>query len=476
MRAACGILCREMAPRRAKIVCTIGPAVSSRERLAELVSAGMDVARLNFSHGTADGHREMASLIRELSAEAGRPIAILQDLGGPKIRLASEVPASVATGDSLYLVGGEGRDGAIGVGYASLAEDVKPGDPILLGDGHVELRVEAVEAGRVRCKVEHGGALRAKMGVNLPSGRVRLPALTDKDRRDLKVGHEIGVDYVALSFVKSARDVEVLREECAECGRATPIVAKIETPSAVENLDAIVAASDAVMVARGDLGVELPPEQVPVVQRQILATCRRLRTPVIVATEMLQSMVHAPRPTRAEARDVATAVFDGTDAVMLSAETATGEHPIRACQMMDRIVRRAEQSPWFRPEPSEPNGGVPEAIAEAACDVALRVKAKVIVALTESGGTARLVSKARPAVPVVAFSPDAVTLRRLALFWGVSPHPLDVVSDIDVLVGRASAVLSERGLATAGDRFVIVFGAPIGQRGSTNAVRVERVR
>jgi pyruvate kinase len=314
------------------------------------------------------------------------------------------------------------------------------------------------------------------MGVNLPSQRVRLPALTDKDKRDLATGLEIGVDYLALSFVKNAADIESLRALCHERELPTPIVAKIETPAAVEHLDAIIGAADAAMVARGDLGVELPPEQVPVVQRAIIEGCRRHRKPVIVATEMLHSMVESPRPTRAEASDVASAVFGGTDALMLSAETATGAYPIVACQMMDRIIRQAEQSPWYAPRPSEAEGAVPEAIAHAACTVAAEVGARVIVALTESGGTARLVSKARPGVPIIAFSPDSRTLSRLALFWGVGPSPLEVVTDIDSLVERTSDVLVERGLAARGDRFVLVYGAPMGQRGSTNAVRVEKIR
>jgi pyruvate kinase len=465
-----------MPVRRAKIVCTLGPAVASRERIAELLDAGMDVARLNFSHGSPESHAELARLIRGESARSGKPIAILQDLCGPKIRTGSIVPASVATGESIWLVGGDGGGDAIGVSYAALAEDVLPGDPILLGDGHVELRVEAIEQGRVRCRVEHGGSLRPRMGVNLPSGRVKLPALTDKDRRDLEHGLAMGVDYVALSFVKSSDEIETLRALCAERGRPTPIVAKIETPAAVRNIESIVRAADAVMVARGDLGVELPPEQVPVVQRSIIAACRLERKPAIVATEMLQSMVEAPRPTRAEASDVAGSVFGGADAVMLSAETATGVHPIRAVKMMDRIIRTAEGSPWFSPGASAPDGGVPESIAAGACDLAARIGSKVVVALTTSGDTARLVSKARPAVPIVAFSPDPRTLRRLALLWGVAPSPLQVVSDLDDVIESASKLFVEQGLAHRGDLFVIVYGAPVGVGGPTNAVRVEQVR
>lgn len=465
-----------MSPRRAKIVCTLGPAVGSAERVRELVAAGMDVARLNFSHGTHESHRELYDIVRAESLRAGRPVAILQDLCGPKIRTGSIMPPPLEVGQTIDLVSwARGDTTTIGVEYEGLHEDVRVGDRILLGDGHVELEVAGVAGERVTVRVEHGGSLRAKMGVNLPSDRVRVSALTDKDRDDLRFGLGLGVDYVALSFVRSAADVEELRALCVKEGRPTPIVAKVETPAAVEHIDAVVAAADAVMVARGDLGVELPPERVPVVQRQLIAACRAQRKPVIVATEMLQSMVDSPRPTRAEASDVAGAVFGGADAVMLSGETATGKYPIRACQMMDRIIREAEASAYFEPIPSECGSDTAEAIAHAACSIASEVGAKLIVALTQSGGTARLVSKARPRVPILALSPEPETLRRLALFWGVSPLPLDVVTDLEVLARRIRELLVSDGMVVPGDRFVIVYGAPVGGRGSTNALRVEAV-
>ncbi len=360
------------------------------------------------------------------------------------------------------------------MGYETLAQDVRAGDRILLADGQIELRVESIRAEVVVCRVEHGGPLRARMGVNLPSERVRVRTITDQDRKDLAFGLELGVDYVALSFVRTADDIEELRALCQSAGRVAPIIAKIETPSAVNNLESIVRAADGIMVARGDLGVELPPERVPVVQRSIIFTCRRLRKPVIVATEMLQSMVSSPRPTRAETSDVAGAVFGDTDAVMLSAETATGQYPIEACAMMNRIIREAEASPFFAPDDSDPDPEIPDAIAHGACSIAREVEAKIIVAMTQSGGTARLVSKARPSVPILALSPDDATLRRLALFWGVSPRPLPVLSDFDVLVAKTRELVKSEGLAS-GDRFVIVYGAPMAQRGSTNAIRVEVV-
>ncbi len=466
-----------MSLRRAKIVCTLGPAVNTPERIADLIAAGMDVARLNFSHGTHEDHGRMVELIRAASAAAGRPVAILQDLCGPKIRTSTLMPPALEVGQHVDLVSrSQGDASTIGVDYDGLHEDLRAGDRVLLGDGHVELRVESVAGQRVTAKVEHGGALRARMGVNLPSHRVRVTALTDKDRADLEFGLGLGVDYVALSFVRTAADVEELRALCLGHGRPTPIVAKIETPSAVERIEEIALAADAVMVARGDLGVELPPERVPVVQRQIIGACRTLKRPVIVATEMLQSMVDSPRPTRAEASDVAGAVYGGADAVMLSGETATGKFPIRACQMMDRIIREAEASQFFDPLPSAPGSETAEAIADAACSIAREVGARIIVALTESGGTARLVSKARPRVPILALSPDERTLRRLALFWGVSPRPMDVVTDLELLTVRTRAMLLDAGMVKAGDRFVIVYGAPLGERGSTNAVRVEQVK
>lgn len=461
-----------MASRRAKIVCTLGPAVDSPSAIQGLVGAGMDVARLNFSHGTHAEHRARAERVREASRALGKPVAILQDLSGPKIRTAKSGPLAVRTGDELTLVGRGPADARVlVVEYDTLAEDVKVGDRVLLSDGQIQLSVTAVEGERVRTRVEHGGGLRPHMGVNLPSHRLKLQALTDKDRRDLEYGLSMGVDYIALSFVRSAADIEELRALCGP--QRTPIVAKIETSAAVEHLGEVVTAADAVMVARGDLGVELLPERVPVIQRQILAACREQRKPAIVATEMLESMVRSPLPTRAEVSDVAGAVFGGADAVMLSAETATGQNPILACEMMARIIRTAEASSFFVSNGSPVGSSSPEAIAHSACAVAERVGARSIVALTTSGATARLVSKSRPAMPILACSPEERTLQRLALLWGVEPVNLDVAFDLESLVSEMRAQLARRGLLAAGDRFVLVYGAPLGERGPTNAIRVE---
>jgi pyruvate kinase len=464
-----------MGLRHAKIVCTLGPATDTVKAIGDLIDAGMDVARLNFSHGTHDEHARRLAAVREAAGARGKLLAVLQDLQGPKIRTGQGAPAQLADGATVRLVeGNAGGADAIAVEYTGLAADLHAGDVVRLDDGRIVLRVERTEAGRVVCAVVQGGPLRDRMGVTLPSRRVRLPALTDQDRRDLAHGLAIGVDYVALSFVKRADDIAQLREACKRAGRPTPIVAKIETPEAVENLWEVVAAADAVMVARGDLGVELSPEQVPVVQKEIIGTCRLQQTPVIVATEMLQSMVESTRPTRAEASDVASAVFEGADAVMLSAETAMGKHPREACEMMTRIIEQAEASRFYAPPPSEPGRSTREAIAHAACNIAREIGARVLVAFTESGGTPRLISKARPGVPIVAFGSDEASLRQLALYWGVVPRLLALPSmpDTDMLVDRVTQTMLEQKLVAQGDKFVMAFGSPVGQRTPTNAIGV----
>src|SRR5450432_2701846 len=434
-----------MIARRAKIVCTLGPAVGNRDAIRGLIEAGMDVARLNFSHGTHADHAHMVEMVRAESAALGKPVALLQDLCGPKIRTGKIGPAVLNNGDTVELVAGDtGDDHTISIDYEPLKDDVRVDDRILLSDGQVELRVLGIRGDRVECRVEHGGPMRPRMGVNLPSSGLRLAALTEKDKRDLDYGLELGVDYIALSFVRRAEEIQELREICERKGRPTPIIAKIETPSAVERLDSIVRAADAAMVARGDLGVELPPETVPVIQKQIIGTCRIHRKPVIVATEMLQSMVDSPRPTRAEASDVAHAVFGNADAVMLSAESASGKFPIQAVRMMDRIIRQAEGSRFFAP--------------------------------AASGLTARLVSKARPSAPILAFSTDDRTLRRLALYWGVSPRTLvGRTPNLEEQVQNTSQILMDNGLVKSGERYVMVYGARVGVRGATNAVREEQL-
>jgi pyruvate kinase len=467
--------------RRAKIICTIGPACDSEERLEQLLEAGLDVARLNFSHGTHEQHLERIRRLRRVSERRGKPIAILQDLCGPKIR-TGKVPGgnlALETGTEATLVEGrEARgDGKVPVQYEGLADDLRPGDILLVDDGRIVLQVLRCQGsgpdGEVRVLITQGGVLRDMGGVHLPAARVRLSAITDKDKADLAFGLAQGIDYVGLSFVKTADDVKLVREICEVWGRPTPIVAKIETPAAVDNLESIVIAADGVMVARGDLGVEFPPERVPVIQKQIIDTARRHLTPVIVATEMLQSMVDSTRPTRAEASDVAHAIYDGADCVMLSGETASGKHPVLACGMMARIVAEAEASTFYAPQVSKASTtSIPEAIARNAADIASEIGARLIVALTESGDTARLVSKARALVPIIAFSPNERTRRQLALYWGVIPLKIDSSTDSDEIVDRVNGHVLSRGFASPGDRMVLVFGAPLGVQGSTNTIRV----
>jgi pyruvate kinase len=462
--------------RRAKLVCTLGPACDSLDGLKELIDAGMDVARLNFSHGTHEEHAARLSRLRNASEEKKKAVAALQDLCGPKIRTGRFPRRFELPDDSeVTLVEGDASDDerTIPIQYEGLAADVRLGDHILFDDGRLVLHVRAIEGDRVKCFVEQGGQIRDHIGVHLPSKTMRLGALTEKDKQDLLFGLSLGVDYIALSFVRRADDLKLVRDICSAWGQPTPIVAKIETPDAVENLESIVAASDGVMVARGDLGVEFPPERVPVIQRQILGVARRVRRPVIVATEMLQSMTKASRPTRAEASDVANAVFSGTDALMLSGETATGDYPSLAASMMSRIAMQAETSPFYESAPYASRAtSVAEAIARGACNTAREIGARFIVAFTESGSSAMTVSLARPHVPIIAFSPNEKTRRRMALYWGVIPRVMPAMHDTDQLVDWCTGDLMANGLASPGERVVIVFGAPIGVSGSTNTIRV----
>ncbi len=471
--------------RRAKIVCTIGPASDDRSTLEQLIRAGMDVARLNFSHGSHEEHAKRIAVVREAAEACGKPVAVLQDLCGPKIR-AGRFPGGtmpLAPDAQVTLVedskeGTEAAPGEIPIRYEGLAQDLEPGDLVQLDDGRVVLTVTKVDGLRVGATVTQPGPLRDRVGVHLPARRVRISTLTEKDKADLSFGLSLGVDYVALSFVRHESDVRLVRDICEAWGRPTPIVSKIETPSAIDRLEPIILASDAVMVARGDLGVELSPERVPIVQREILGLARIHQRPVIVATEMLQSMVTATRPTRAEASDVATAVFDGSDAVMLSQETASGNHPALVARMMARIIGEAEGSAYYKPPSSEQPGAranIPEAVSRNACDIARDIGARFLVAFTESGLTALYASKHRPVVPIIAFSPNESVRRRLALLWGVVPIKIDLLRDPDQMVERANAFLLANGFVSPGDKFVAIFGAPVGVSGTTNSIRVKVV-
>lgn len=465
-----------MSIRRAKLICTLGPACDSVEGLEALIEAGMDVGRLNFSHGTHEEHGARLARLRQASDRMKKPVAALQDLCGPKIRTGSfDEPFQLAAGDEVVLVEGSGKGDptTIPITYEGLAGDVNVGDRIMFDDGRIVLQVAAIERDKVRVRITQGGGMRSKVGVHLPTRTMRIGALTEKDKADLSFGLSIGVDYVALSFVRRAEDLRLVREICQEWGKPTPVIAKIETPDAVENLESVVAASDGVMVARGDLGVEFPPERVPVIQRQILLVARRVRRPVIVATEMLQSMTKSTRPTRAEASDVANAVFSGADVLMLSGETATGDHPNLAAGMMSAIALEAEKSPFFEQAPYATRAtSVAEAIARGAVNTAREIGAKYLVAFTETGSSATNVSLARPPVPIIAFSPNPQTRRRMALLWGVIPRELPPLHDTDALVDWVTGDLMANGLASPGERVVIVFGAPLGVSGSTNSIRV----
>lgn len=465
--------------RRTKIVATLGPATDSAEAIDRLIAAGVNVFRLNFSHGDRETHSRTIRRIRAAAGKAGREIGILQDLGGPKIRLGV-VPGGTRVlepGTTVRLDTSSTPDpGALPVNYPHLAEDVEPGDPILLADGTVELRVEDVSGESVLCSVVTGGSVGSHKGVNLPGSHLRVPAFTDKDRLDLQTGLAQGVDFVALSFVRTEADLSPVAEILEGAKPKPLLIAKIEKPQAVERLEAILAAVDAVMVARGDLGVELPVEKVPMVQKRIIREAVRAGKPVITATQMLGSMVSSPRPTRAEASDVANAILDGTDAVMLSEETAVGSYPVEAVQTLHRLAVAVEPSidhDRFLSLPSEQSPRrTDEAIGHAACWLAREVGARAIIASTVSGTTARLVARFRPAVPVFGLTPNHWAERQLTLSWGVFPAPVEDFQDTDSMFRLARRWIVERGLGTSGERIVLTAGAPINVPGTTNMLRV----
>jgi len=470
-----------LAGERTKIVATLGPASEDPVLLGAMLDAGMDVARLNFSHGAQADHLARLELVRRLAAERGRNVAVLADLQGPKIRVGTVGPDGVALatgGDCELLAGAEKAPaGVVPVVYERLAADVAPGDRILLDDGAIELRVRAVRGEHVFCQVRCGGVVRSGKGVNLPGVRVSAPSLTAKDHADLAVAVAAGVDYVALSFVRRAADVLEARQAITALGGDIPVIAKLERPEAVEQLDEILAVTDAVMVARGDLGVELAAEQVPPLQKEIIARANAVGVPVITATQMLESMVTNLRPTRAEASDVANAIFDGTDAVMLSAESAVGAWPLEAVATMCRIAAAAEASPNLN-HPPPPTGGVLDVAAtvcKAAVQVAADLHARAIVAFTESGATARFVSRFRPRAPIVGLTPYEPVRRRMALYWGVEvPATVAPTSEMTAMVAQADQRLYADGTCAPGDVVVIVAGTP-GWRGATNRLIVHRV-
>ena len=466
-----------MNSRHSKIVCTIGPATRSPRMIRKLIAAGMDVARLNFSHGTHPEHAQSIAMLRDAAAEYKKPLAILADLQGPKIRTGA-----LAGGGTVLLRGGQkfvittakvlGDSTRVNTTFYALPREVKPGDRILLSDGLIEMRVEKTTRTEVICQVINGGILGEHKGINLPGVQLHVPAITEKDRVDLRFALAHGADYIAASFVRRPEDVHLAKELVRRAKKDTPVIVKLEKPEAIENLEQILPVSDGVMVARGDLGVEMNPEQVPVVQKNIIARAREFRRPVITATQMLESMTENPRPTRAEASDVANAIFDGTDAVMLSAETATGRYPVETVGMMARIIEVAESSIHEFPRPAgQERLKVAETVAELVCHASRELHMKLIAVFTHSGFTARLISRYRPLVPIVAFSPEAETRRRMALLWGVTPRSIVDIKKIDALPGLAEKRLLEERLARKGDVIAIVAGTPMGVRGTTNIVK-----
>jgi pyruvate kinase len=468
--------------RRTKIVATIGPASSSPDMIARLLDAGMDVARLNFSHGTHEDHARRIATLREAARTIDRPLAIIQDLQGPKIRTGPLVeggPVQLGAGDRFDITTREivGTAKRVSTTYTALPHDVQPGDRILLSDGLIELRVRDSIDDEVRTEVVFGGELREHQGINLPGVNVSAPALTPKDAADLDFGLAQGVDYVAISFVRRAADIRNVKQHIAAAGKATPVIAKIEKPEALNDLAAILEAADAIMVARGDLGVEMPPERVPVVQKQVIEAANAAGVPVITATQMLDSMIRNPRPTRAEASDVANAIIDGTDAVMLSGETATGQFPIEAVQMMARIAEAAEASGrhgdiYTIAAAGAQASSVANAISAAACAIVQTLPVRAIGAFTMSGSTAHLVAHLRPTVPILAFTPNEMVYHRLNLVWGVTPIICDYVDRLDALGSRVGEILLARGFAQPGDTVVMTGGHPIAARGQTNFVKV----
>jgi pyruvate kinase len=464
--------------KRTKIIATIGPASDSPAVIARLIRAGMDAARLNFSHGDRDDHVRRIRYIRSEAAKSGRQIAIIQDLQGPKLRVGAMLNDAVALkrGDTVTVTTRSitGTGSHFSVTYPRLTKDLKTGDSILLDDGRLELKVTKKLSSGLRCRIVRGGMLRSHKGVNLPGAALSLPSLSHKDKEDIVFGIRQGVDYIALSFVRTAADIIRTRRFLKALGADTPIIAKIEKPEAIGNLNAIIESSDGIMVARGDLGVEMPPENVPLLQKKIIEACHWREKPVITATQMLESMIENPQPTRAEASDVANAILDGTDCVMLSGETAVGKYPVQAVEFMARIAMQAETSvnPW---PPDEDVSGPDESVAHAACRAAQEQFANAIVTFTQSGSTALLVSKHRPRMSIIAPTPFEHIARRISLYWGVTPVILRPKKTTDDMISSVERIMLKKKLARQHDLIVITAGVPIGVAGSTNLMKIHRV-
>jgi pyruvate kinase len=465
------------APRRTKIVATVGPASSSRETLLAMAQAGMDAARLNFSHGAHDGHAEVARLVRDVQAEIGRPLALIADLQGPKLRIGDlDAPVTLSRGDEIVVTANQnGSDGELPVAPSVIGEVLRPGHDVLIDDGHVHLRVEEVEPGRARCAVVVGGTVSSHKGVNLPGVPLPIPSLTRKDVDDLEFALGLGVDFVALSFVRAAADVRDLKQLIEQAGAHANVIAKIEKAEAVEHLEEIIGETDAVMVARGDLGVEIGVALVPLLQKQIIDRSLRLGKPVITATQMLESMMKEPEPTRAEASDVANAILDGSSALMLSGETAVGQFPVEAVAFMDRIAGAVEPSLGYRhqlPDAGE-KPSVGRAMSNAACDLAEVLGARAIVVPTSTGKTASAVARLRPKRPVLGLTHNAYALQQMALEWGVVPIPILQTRDVEELWALSIDAARESAIVDEGDLVVITAGTAVNIPGTTNLIKVD---
>jgi pyruvate kinase len=468
-------------PRRTKIVATIGPASATPEMLRALVNGGMDAARLNLSHGTHDDHAERAQLVRNVEQEVGRPLALIADLQGPKLRVGDlGEPLRLIQGEDVTVVmaeDGAARDGELPIAPAAIAEVLRPGHEVLIDDGMVRLLVEEVERGRARCGVVVGGHVTSHKGVNLPGVPIPIPSLTRKDLQDLEFALELGCDFIALSFVRSAADVRDLKALLEQEGSTAHVIAKIEKAEAVDSLDEVLEETDAVMVARGDLGVEIGPELVPLVQKRIILKALERGKPVITATQMLESMIHHPEPTRAEASDVANAILDGTSAIMLSGETAVGEYPVQAVQTMDRIARAIEPSLGYRHElpdaTEQPTIG--NAMSNAACDLAEALGAAAMLVPTFTGRTASAVARLRPRRPIVALTHKRWSVHQMAIEWGVTPIWIPECRDVEDLWNRSIEAAKEAGIIDAGDTVVITAGTAVNIPGSTNVIKVDIV-
>ncbi|MEQ8190322.1 MAG: pyruvate kinase [Candidatus Eremiobacterota bacterium] len=464
--------------RKTKIVCTIGPASNKREVLKEIILAGMDVARLNFSHGTYEEHKKVIRLIRELCYETGRSVAILQDLCGPKIRVGS-IPAGVIlkSGELFTFTGEEcaGTATKAHISYSNLSKEVVPGTKIFIDDGLLRLVVEKVEGAEVICRVITGGPLSSKKGVNFPGTELKIPALTEKDKEDLAFGLEQNVDWIALSFVQRPSDIVEIKDIIRKAGKSTPVIAKIEKGEALKQLSKIIDITDGLMVARGDLSVETPVEKLPLEQKNMISLCRKKGKPVITATQMMDSMIRNPRPTNAEVTDVANAILDGTDAVMLSGETASGAYPVEAVKTMALIAATAEIAMPYEKVLTEEAAEkrILEVISRSACEMSEELKASAIIVSTSSGRSARKISLYRPRAPVIALTEDEVIARQLKLSWGVFPVIIGNYNDTDSFIKESAKAAISTGLVKDGDLIVISAGYPIGGTGSTNTLQIQ---